>query len=275
MADENDTPVDRDAWRGLLARGRDKPSELTDARIRAAARRAVPPRSARWWLPASLAASMLLAVLVVQWQYEARGPAAVLLESDVAAPAVESAPAADAALERLDQPAPMLESREAPRADAQRKSEIEFYDLDMAPKPLPPAEVPPAVPPPLIDLPMQDSRSADAVAPNSAPAPAASAPAARAAEREEDVSEIVVTGSRRREAELESTTPVTQVTGQDVGGAALGNLQKSREAVRPPEEWYAEIEKLRAAGKTREAKRELEKLEAAYPGWLEKNHPPQ
>jgi outer membrane protein assembly factor BamD (BamD/ComL family) len=38
-----------------------------------------------------------------------------------------------------------------------------------------------------------------------------------------------------------------------------------------PEAWYAAIEKLRAQGRLEEAERELERLEKAYPGWLEKH----
>jgi hypothetical protein len=41
-----------------------------------------------------------------------------------------------------------------------------------------------------------------------------------------------------------------------------------------PEDWYASIEDLRAAGRHEEADRELERLESAYPGWLEKNRSP-
>jgi outer membrane protein assembly factor BamD (BamD/ComL family) len=48
-------------------------------------------------------------------------------------------------------------------------------------------------------------------------------------------------------------------------------LTSSAEASRTPEEWYAQIEALRAAGRIEQAKAELEKLEAAYPGWLEKH----
>jgi hypothetical protein len=40
---------------------------------------------------------------------------------------------------------------------------------------------------------------------------------------------------------------------------------------RTPDQWYADIEALRAAGREDEAKAELEKFEAAYPGWLEQH----
>ncbi len=38
---------------------------------------------------------------------------------------------------------------------------------------------------------------------------------------------------------------------------------------RSPEDWYAEIEALRTAGRDAEADEETRKLQAAYPGWLE------
>jgi K(+)-stimulated pyrophosphate-energized sodium pump len=45
-----------------------------DRRILAEARRVLTPRIARWWLPASLAASLLLAILIVQWQLADSSP---------------------------------------------------------------------------------------------------------------------------------------------------------------------------------------------------------
>ena len=54
------------AARGSSGEG---PPETTDARIRAAARRDLAPRGRRWWLPASLAASFVLAVLVVRSEF--------------------------------------------------------------------------------------------------------------------------------------------------------------------------------------------------------------
>jgi hypothetical protein len=40
-----------------------------------------------------------------------------------------------------------------------------------------------------------------------------------------------------------------------------------------PEAWYAEIERLRAAGEEEEADRQLERLEIVYPGWLAQREP--
>ncbi len=38
-----------------------------------------------------------------------------------------------------------------------------------------------------------------------------------------------------------------------------------------PEQWYARIEELRAAGRREEAEAELQRLEQAFPGWVEKH----
>ena len=69
--DEKDdtTPFPREPWQRLHEDASDGPPETTDARIRAAARRDLAPRGRRWWLPASLAASFVLAVFVVQSQF--------------------------------------------------------------------------------------------------------------------------------------------------------------------------------------------------------------
>ena len=292
MTANEDKPVDREAWRRLLEGDGERPPELTDARIRAKARQAIAPRTGRWWLPASLAASLLLAVLLVQRQYDRPAAPAIVSESDYAmGPAEAPAPsrrdetAPDAALMDAPEVAAVAERPVAPAAPEREQQTREF---------VPP---PPVVPPPLVNLPaVEESRVASAAAESRANAPAADATAGYAApadaalanaapaqappaaqakrEEEEDVGEIVVTGSRRRQGSLESSTPVTQVTSADVAArsqGATGALVKSTDVKRSPEEWYAEIEKLRAAGKKRAAKRELEKLEAAHPGWLEEH----
>ncbi|MEX2151405.1 MAG: hypothetical protein WD793_14425 [Steroidobacteraceae bacterium] len=228
METERDKPIDREAWSRLLD-GDDAPPALTDARIRAAAHRAVAPRARRWWLPASLAASLLLAVLVVQWQYGEQDRPVVMSESDYAAPAAEEA------VSRQDAPAP----------------------------PAPPAR---AVAPAPEQSAKRESRAPDE-------------PSADAATQERDeLSEMKVEGGRRRAdwAQATPATPVPGVTQQDLAGnsaGVVGELEKSREVLPAPEDWYASIEGLRAAGRHEEADRELERLNAAYPGWLEKNHP--
>ena len=89
-----------------------------DQRILAEARRALMPRVARWWLPASLAASLLLAVLLVQWQLADNSPPAHMTESDVL---LEPAPVAvdqAAPPPAVDMPADARESAEAPVSSA-------------------------------------------------------------------------------------------------------------------------------------------------------------
>src|SRR5512134_854344 len=125
MEPEQDPPIAREPWQRLLRERYDAPPEVTDARIRQAARRALTPRPSRWWLPASLAASVLLAVMLVQWQYgEERAPAYVT-ESDVAAPMSAAPTAADAGAVAADE------------------------RILNAPEP---AVAPPSVPPPLMEL---------------------------------------------------------------------------------------------------------------------------
>ena len=75
MDPRNDEPFDRTPWRRLLGADSGAPTQDMDRRILAEAGRALTPRVARWWLPASLAASLLLAVLIVQWQLADSGGA--------------------------------------------------------------------------------------------------------------------------------------------------------------------------------------------------------
>lgn len=223
---EEDKPVDREAWRRVLAEGAAEPPRATDERIRARARSALAPHTGRWWLPASLAASLLLAVLVVQWQYEETGSPVPVMETDVAPAADEAATAAPA--EEMYVPPPMM-------------------DHPAQPATLPPAEAP-------------------AVTGPAATAPAAGKPAAPA------------TLEREADARNESAAAPTQVPKADSEPTA-GFAQRKAPSVREvaaeqaltPEEWYARIEELRAAGRTEDANAELRRLEEAHPGWLE-NH---
>lgn len=216
MEPDQDPPIAREPWQRLLRERYDAPPEVTDARIRQAARRALAPRPSRWWLPASLAASVLLAVMLVQWQYgDDRAPAYVT-ESDVAAPMSAAPAATDAGAAAGDERTTgaaesagrAQEAREVPAA----KSEVAV----------------PSTPPPMLDL------------------PAYSTPPEMARERE---------------------TPMTGIT------ASVPARDAAPAAPRDPEEWYEEIEALRAAGRIEDAEAELARLEAAWPGWLEKNHP--
>lgn len=219
MQDEDNLP-DRDAWRRVLQRGAGEPPRATDERIRAQARRALAPHTGRWWLPASLAASLLLAVLVVQWQYEDIRSPALVTESDVAPE--ESRTMAPAAMPaETDEAAPAADASTGPaQAPAPAPSQESFVASPMLEAP-PPTAASPAV-----------GKAAAA-----APAPAAeAAPSAGIAQRVEIQAHEVAAGE-----------PAT------------------------PEEWYARIEALRAAGQAEEAEAELRRLEAAFPGWLDRH----
>jgi len=233
MMQDDDKPVDREAWQRVLKRGAGEPPRSTDERIRAEARRAVAPHTGRWWLPASLAASLLLAVLIVQWQYEEAGRPAAVTESDIAAPAAqESAPTA--ALEGAFAEPPVA-------ADA------------AAPAPVRAEE--PFVPSPAMNLPAASAPQVAGKAAAEMPARRAEplgAPAQRAA------------SAPAPQAEASRTTGFSQI-------GELRSPEQADAAPRTPEEWYAEIEALRAAGRNAEADAELARLEEAYPGWLQRH----
>lgn len=236
MKTEDDAPIAREPWQRLLRERYDAPPEVTDARIRAAARRALAPRPSRWWLPASLAASVLLAVMLVQWQYGDDRLPAYVTESDVAAPPSTAPEAADAAAST----AVADESATLTNESALRTEKVPAMDAYVAPQ---------SAPPPLLDLPQQG------------------APAGLPREREASVT--ATTSGPVQEA----VTAAPERAEEARSFGKLGALKESEAAARDPEEWYREVEALRAAGHIEEADAELARLEAAWPGWLEKNHP--
>ncbi|MGQ0383876.1 MAG: hypothetical protein ACT4UP_04195 [Gammaproteobacteria bacterium] len=236
MQDE-DQAVDRDAWQRALASGAGAPPRATDERIRAEARRALVPHTGRWWLPASLAASLLLAVMIVQWQYEEIRAPTLVTESDVATATV-----------------PGAEANAAPATAADAAASLAPMDAPPAVEPQVARRESPAaqVPAPSIELP----------APTAFPDEPAAPPPAR--ERE----------AREHAAPVAEAAPAGKAEAVPVAGSRIGMLQatgKARADARMPEEWYAEIEKLRAEGRDEEAEAELKRLEQAHPGWLEKH----
>lgn len=243
MDPRNDEPFDRIPWRRLLGADSGAPTQDMDRRILAEARRALTPRVARWWLPASLAASLLLAVLIVQWQLADSGAPAHVTESDV-----------------LLTPAPIAADEAAPAAamelPAQRQEELAKPDVGVAS--------------PLIDLPNLESRRAPVAEAPAAP-PAASSAAS-------EPQEPALARERAQPAAAESAADAAAATPAPAPAPAesslvTGNFRAKETYARPraPEEWYAEIEALRAAGHVEEADAELARLEAAHPGWLERH----
>jgi hypothetical protein len=228
MDEKDEMPFDREPWKRLLAGTADAPPETTDARIRAAARRDLAPRGHRWWLPASLAASFVLAVFVVQSQLgKVRVPVAT-----------ESETGAGGAMEaRIIDREESKEMREPGRAatapstrakSEQRPEPAEEYGYEDAELAADSAGTGPRVGGPEREL------RAASESPDDLPAAAPPDTAARASPHA---------------AESQDST-------------------RAAARVRTPEDWYAEIEELRAEGRTEEADRELLRLEKAYPGWL-------
>jgi hypothetical protein len=182
MEPRNDEPFDRKPWRRLLDAESGAPAQDIDRRILAESRRALTPSVARWWLPASLAASVLLAVLIVQWQLADSGAPAPVTESDVLSP-----------------PAPIAADEAAPAAamelPAQRQEESAR-----------PAD---NLPPPSTDSPSLEPRRATTAAevarsPADAAATAAPAPAQEQAEAESAVASSML---KAKESSAESRTP--------------------------------------------------------------------
>jgi hypothetical protein len=245
---DSEVPFPREPWQRLLAQDAGGPPETTDAHIRAAARRDLTPRGRRWWLPASLAASFVLAVMIVHSEFGSiRRP---LTESpDVggdnavhgrivtrekaeearargAAPAAAARQAAPAVSEPLDAYGNEAEDEAAEAGGIGPRIGGPEHDLRSS------SELP-------------EEAAADRYADNPAPPPT----------RVE---------LPRMPAPSPRAEPSAAKESADAAAAALA---------RPPtpEAWYAAIVKLRADGKTEEAERELERLKKAYPGWLEQH----
>jgi hypothetical protein len=257
MDPRNDEPFDRGPWRKLLGADSGAPTKDMDRRILAEARRALTPRINKWWLPASLAASLLLAVLIVQWQLADSGAPAHVTESDVpAVPALGddnylSAPQSDS-----DLPSPSMEASPDAAADAAT---------------------------PLIVMPVLESRSAPRA---ESPAAVIAAPAAAEPESErrdqalmrERSSTDGFTGDAAKQSAVAPApppeTPAPSPAQAEESSGALGNLSVTgarKAEARSPEAWYAEIEALRAAGHVEQAEAELLRFKAAHPGWIEQH----
>lgn len=250
MSEREDIDIDREAWRRRLGDA-GAPAARVDKLIRAQARRAAAPRTSRWTLPVSLAAAVVLAVVLAQWQVEDERMHPLVDESQI----LKQAP--DAVTDVI---APAVVEPELPAAE---------------PGALPESSEVPAVPPPVLELPQADvARERD----------------------DEALGNVAVTGTHKARAEdpsaVEQETPTTGVTAgrlaaprppaapapapkqENVTAAAQRRDEAGADQVkRSPEDWYAEIEALRAAGRDAEASEETRKLQAAYPGWLESRQP--
>ena len=190
----------------------------------------------RWWLPASLAASLLLAVLVVHSEF-----------GTIRRPLVDESDRGEGAAIHGT-----------------------IVDREKAQEPKAPGQSPKASARVQMDLP-------------------------RAAETEDDEfgaedSEFAAdaggmashVGGPEREARAASevpedvlaNTPVHPDVSYGESTTAAAPPAAAVAAAQPPtpEAWYTAIEALRKAGRNAEADAELARFEAAYPGWIKKNH---
>jgi hypothetical protein len=231
--DERELAAELDRLRRIHAGAAgSSPPASVDTRILLRSRQALghAPRSRRWWIPASVAATALIAIsLVSRIQQEAT---TVLPEGDVITTSQPSAQASNSTVDRApaggeEPPAP--EAATAPVEAAPDAS----AGQDGSKRVMPPRQAMPRMA--SEPTPVAASPQADAV-----PVPAdshvteqAAAPLPRAAS----------TGALARKGER-SALPVS------------------------PEAWLEKIEALEAAGRTAEAASERALLEKAYPGWL-------
>jgi len=174
MEPRNEEPFDREPWRRLLEADSGAPTQDMDRRILAEARRALTPHIGRRWLPVSLAASVLLAVLIVQWQLSDSDAPVTVTESDV-----------------LSAPAPIAADEAAPVAAMESAKPVAN------------------LPPPLLDMPTPESRrapAAPAVARATSDAAATAAPAPAPVQAEAG-SAVTLGMLKAKESYAESRTP--------------------------------------------------------------------
>lgn len=233
---DEQAPFPREPWQRLLGDSADGPSETTDARIRASARRDLAPRGRRWWLPASLAASFVLAVFIVQSQFGTlRMP--VVTESGGAGGTIEARiiDREEALAARPAGEAPAARSQRAAASKHEEAAEDDafgYQDSELA--------ADSAGAGPMIGGPEHDVMAATELPEE---VMTREFPASPAAEMENLADDVVSNRDRLRQDALPHSAT--------------------------PEAWYTEIERLRAAGKHAEADRQLEHLKVVYPGWLE------
>jgi len=239
---DDEAPFPREPWQRLLGESADGPPETTDARIRAAARRDLAPRGNRWWLPASLAASFVLAVMIVRSEFGTlQRP--VRIESDVAGDSAIDARLIERGAGPGAHEAGKSPSAAAPRAEPQRRQAVpEDYGYDDAETGTEDAGVGPRVGGPEHELRASSELPGEAA-----------------------TSEETRTDLPRQQEAPESAAVAGAMP------AAAAEKSEPAAAPRSPETWYAEIRKLIAEGRRAEAERELEALRKAYPDWAAKN----
>jgi hypothetical protein len=240
MEKDQEPPFPREPWQRLLQDRADAPSETTDARIRAAARKAVTPKLTRWWLPASLAASFLLAVLIVQSQYWNEKKPATTTESDYAMSATPAPPPAaispDLLRERAVDSAGAVAKESAP-------SELHY---NVAPE----------------DFPAEPEAESDLGQ--------VSATGSRVSGPEQELKASSEMAAEENDLPAPPRADAAPMVAERSGIATAITAQPAAKA-RSPEDWFADIKALRKAGRNQEADAELARFEASYPDWIKQH----
>lgn len=283
---DDEAPFPREPWQRLLEDSSDAPAETTDARIRARARRDLAPRGHRWWLPVALAASFVLAVVIVRSEFGSGGRVHYVSSTETGDDAMQGRVIERNEGEQAREPGRSPTARELSKENPREEAESDVYgyaDSELGQED--------AGTGPRVGGPERERRSASeapeermeaesssmrkdtpsfAAEPAPAAAPAAAlqkvAPAAKGGK---ELGQVTVTGSRAQEAQAPSSWTPTHIAApvDNVQPRSAGDVARNPK----PEAWYAAIEKLRADGRMQEADRELEKLKNAYPGWLEQH----
>jgi hypothetical protein len=272
---DDEANVLREPWKRLLEDTGDGPPETTDARIRAAARRDLSPRGRRWWLPASLAASFVLAVLIVRSEIGGGGRVPIFATERGGNEAMDARIIDRHEGEQAREPGESPTAPSPQRAKQRKETESDAYgyaDSELGQeaagtgprvggpeRELKSASEMPEEAVPRIDFPALASDEASGAA---AQAPAAAQPAEKA---NADLGKVIVSGSQAPPPSAGVASRESSWTPTHVAAPGAGATPPA------PEDWYAAIEKLRREGRTAEADRELERLKKAYPGWLEQH----
>jgi hypothetical protein len=249
---DDTTPFPREPWQRIFDDA-DGPPETTDARIRAAARRDLAPRFHRWWLPASLAASFVLAVFVVQSQFGTlRAP--VARESDRGAGSAITARIVDREEAKEARPPGAAPSAAGKRAAPAREADLAdaygHLDSELA--------ADSAGTGPMIGGPERELKEA-------MERPQVSG----AAGEPRVVTDLPTPPPADNDALADSRSPRDEVAAA-ARQSPMQAMVESPPFEKTPETWYAYIEKLRTQGKIEEADRQLARLEEAHPGWVER-----
>jgi len=228
MTEERDAKLDA-AYRAL---GAEEPPRALDEAILGAARRSVQPWTRRWAVPLSLAAVVVLSVVVtLRIQHEQPGieqPAPVRKEDQVARQAAEQVkPAAEPVARTLQQRSMTRKEAEAFSSAARDQAVAEYRVAEAAPARTAAA----TAPAPQLEAPALAKRADTASEVGSAagsvaapPAPAAAAPAMRAMKRERIAEERPA--ALTPEKELERIADLRKQEKHDEADKALAEFHK-------------------------------------------------